>query len=112
MLGIPYTTAIDMWSFACICVELYTGFPLFPGESEEEQFSLIMEYKGVPPINLLHHATRREIFFDDNMKPRSVKDSLGEVIEINSKALSELLYMGVSDQEKESVTPFIKFIDA
>jgi dual specificity tyrosine-phosphorylation-regulated kinase 2/3/4 len=112
MLGIPYTTAIDMWSFAWICVELYTGFPLFPGESEEEQFSLIMEYKGIPPINLLQNSTRKEIFFDEELRPHRVKDSLGDEIEINSKALSELLYMGVSNDEKEAVTPFIKFTDA
>ena len=91
---------------------MYTGFPLFPGESEEEQFSLIMEYKGIPPINLLQSSTRREIFFDDELKPRKVKDSIEDVIEINSKALSELLYMGVPDDEKDTVTSFIKFIDA
>ena len=38
MLGISYTTAIDMWSFGCIVIELYTGYPIFPGESEKEQF--------------------------------------------------------------------------
>ena len=57
MLGIPYTTAIDMWSFAWILVELFISYPLFPGESEEEQFSLIMEYKGIPPINILENLT-------------------------------------------------------
>lgn len=36
ILGVPYTTAIDMWSFGCILVELATGFPIFPGESEHE----------------------------------------------------------------------------
>ena len=36
ILGIPYTTAIDMWSFGCIMAELYTGYPLFPGENEAE----------------------------------------------------------------------------
>lgn len=36
MLGIPYTTAIDMWSVGCMLVELMTGYPLFPGESEKE----------------------------------------------------------------------------
>ena len=34
ILGIPYTHSIDMWSFACILSELYTGYPLFPGENE------------------------------------------------------------------------------
>jgi serine/threonine protein kinase len=36
MLGIPYTQAIDMWSFGAILVELYIGQPIFPGESEAE----------------------------------------------------------------------------
>jgi|TARA_B110001450_G_scaffold166812_1_gene155482 dual specificity tyrosine-phosphorylation-regulated kinase 2/3/4 len=36
ILGIPYTTAIDMWSFGCILTELFTGVPIFPGESEQE----------------------------------------------------------------------------
>ena len=34
ILGIPYTPAIDMWSFGCILVELFTGYPIFPGENE------------------------------------------------------------------------------
>jgi dual specificity tyrosine-phosphorylation-regulated kinase 2/3/4 len=36
MLGIPYTCAIDMWSFGCIMAELYIGYPIFPGESEND----------------------------------------------------------------------------
>lgn len=112
MLGIPYTPAIDMWSFACLLVELYIGYPLFPGESEEEQFSLIMEYKGIPPINILEAATRKELFLDKDLNPLHVKDSLGEVIKANSKALSKLLKWGVSSKDSDSVTTFIKFIDA
>ena len=36
ILGLPYTTAIDIWSFGCIVAELFVGFPIFPGESEKE----------------------------------------------------------------------------
>jgi dual specificity tyrosine-phosphorylation-regulated kinase 2/3/4 len=25
-----------MWSFGCILIELFTGFPLFPGTNERE----------------------------------------------------------------------------
>jgi dual specificity tyrosine-phosphorylation-regulated kinase 2/3/4 len=53
ILGIPYTTAIDMWSFGCILTELFTGYPIFPGESEQEQLALIMEMKGIPDDYLL-----------------------------------------------------------
>lgn len=34
ILGIPYTTAIDIWSLGCVLTELSTGYPLFPGENE------------------------------------------------------------------------------
>ncbi len=69
MLGIPYTEAIDMWSLGCILAELWTGFPLFPGENEEEQFMMIMEVRNVPPKDLLETATRREVFFGSNGNP-------------------------------------------
>ena len=54
--GIPYTTGIDMWSFGCILIELYTGIPIFPGESEKEQLSLIMQVFGKPPLHILENA--------------------------------------------------------
>jgi dual specificity tyrosine-phosphorylation-regulated kinase 2/3/4 len=63
ILGIPYTTAIDMWSFGCILTELCTGIPIFPGESEHEQLSLIMQVVGLPPDYLLTQATRKANFF-------------------------------------------------
>lgn len=43
ILGHPYATPIDMWSLGCIMAELYTGYPLFPGENESEQLACIME---------------------------------------------------------------------
>jgi len=43
ILGHQYSMAIDMWSFGCILAELYTGYPLFPGENEVEQLACIME---------------------------------------------------------------------
>lgn len=36
ILGIPYGAEIDMWSFGCIIAELYIGYPIFPGEDENE----------------------------------------------------------------------------
>ena len=34
ILGLGYNVQIDMWSFGCIIAELYSGYPLFPGENE------------------------------------------------------------------------------
>lgn len=53
-----------MWSFGCILTELFTGVPLFPGESEQEQLSLIMEVIGLPDQRILDQATRKDVFFD------------------------------------------------
>jgi dual specificity tyrosine-phosphorylation-regulated kinase 2/3/4 len=77
MLGIPYTCAIDMWSFGCILAELFSGYPLFPGESEHEQLLCIMEVKGVPPHELLAEATRKKLFFDASDAPKVVPNSRG-----------------------------------
>ena len=63
ILGIPYQAAIDMWSLGCILCELYTGYPLFPGENEQEQLQLIMEINGVPPVNVIEKGSRSKIFF-------------------------------------------------
>eukprot|EP00826_Nyctotherus_ovalis_P029932 TRINITY_DN2374_c0_g1_i14.p1 TRINITY_DN2374_c0_g1~~TRINITY_DN2374_c0_g1_i14.p1 ORF type:complete len:506 (+),score=78.76 TRINITY_DN2374_c0_g1_i14:140-1657(+) len=69
MLALAYTDAIDMWSLGCILAEMFTGFPLFPGESEPEQMALIMEVNGLPPRSLLARATRKEVFFDEDGFP-------------------------------------------
>jgi len=55
-----------MWSFGCILIELFTGVPIFPGESEQEQLSLIIEVLGLPDQETLKYATRKKIFFDEN----------------------------------------------
>ncbi len=53
ILGIKYDCAIDMWSYGCILIELFYGYPLFAGEDEAEQLAIIMEYFGVPSKSML-----------------------------------------------------------
>jgi len=91
MLGIPYTCGIDMWSFGCIMGELYTGEPIFPGENEPEQMSMICEINGVPPNKLLENATRREVFFDNKGSPFLIKNSHGRIRFPGGKNLSDLV---------------------
>lgn len=52
-------------STGCILAELYTGYPLFPGEDEVEQFSCIMEILGLPPSDLVNASTRKGTFFGE-----------------------------------------------
>ena len=92
-MGIPYTPAIDMWSFGCILVELFTGYPIFPGENEQEQLSLIMEVRGLPSEQILDQSTRSKIFFDEETdEPLLVTtDSRGKLRIPGTKPLRQVM---------------------
>ena len=51
-----------MWSFGCIMIELFTGFPLFPGTNEREQIQLIIDVIGMPNASVLSRSTRKHLF--------------------------------------------------
>ena len=91
ILGIPYTNSIDVWSLGCILVELQTGYPLFPGESEDEQIVCIMEVLGLPPKALIKQATRAQKFFDADNSPKSFMNSRGKVRKVNSRSLDGIM---------------------
>eukprot|EP01083_Nonionella_stella_P053820 142217_1 len=91
ILGIPYDVGIDMWSFGCILAELFTGYPLFPGENESEQIQAIMEVFGTPPRHLLDAASRRKNFFDSDYTPRLAPNSRGVIRRPSTKDLASSL---------------------
>jgi len=43
-----YNTSIDIWSAGCIMAEMYTGRPLFPGTTNEDQINKIFRLMGTP----------------------------------------------------------------
>ncbi|XP_068046855.1 dual specificity tyrosine-phosphorylation-regulated kinase 4 isoform X2 [Anomalospiza imberbis] len=91
ILGHPYAMAVDMWSLGCIIAELYTGYPLFPGENEADQLACIMEVLGLPPADFIQAASRRRTFFDSKGCPKSVTNSKGKKRCPDSKDLSTVL---------------------
>lgn len=64
LLGLPYSSAIDMWSLGCIVVELFLGLPLFPGSSEYNQVARIVEMLGMPPNWMLEMGKQSGEFFE------------------------------------------------
>jgi negative regulator of PHO system len=46
-----YNTSIDIWSAGCIMAEMYTGRPLFPGTTNEDQLQKIFRLMGTPSEN-------------------------------------------------------------
>jgi dual specificity tyrosine-phosphorylation-regulated kinase 2/3/4 len=92
ILGLPYFCAIDMWSLGCIIAELYTGYPLFPGENETEQLACIMEVLGPPPSNVVADCSRRKHFFEADGTPRTMTNSKGKKRRPASKDLISSLH--------------------
>jgi dual specificity protein kinase YAK1 len=43
LIGLPYDSAIDMWSLGCVAAELFLGLPILPGVHEYDQVGRIRE---------------------------------------------------------------------
>lgn len=91
ILGMTYGIPIDMWSLGCILAELLTGYPIFPGENEQEQLACIMEVFGPPEKHLIEKSTRKKLFFDSLGKPRLTVSSKGKRRRPSSKSLQQAL---------------------
>jgi serine/threonine protein kinase len=46
--AVNYGTQIDVWSAGCVFAEMFTGTPLFPGESSVDQLVEIIKVLGTP----------------------------------------------------------------
>lgn len=64
LIGLRYTTAIDMWSFGCIVAELYLGLPLFPGSSEYNQLTRIIEVVGNLPDYMISEGKQGHRYYN------------------------------------------------
>jgi dual specificity protein kinase YAK1 len=63
LLGLPYSNSIDIWSLGCIVAELFLGLPIFPGSSEYNQISRIIEMLGMPPSYMIEVGKSAKAFF-------------------------------------------------
>jgi dual specificity tyrosine-phosphorylation-regulated kinase 2/3/4 len=91
ILGMSYGIPIDMWSLGCILAELFTGYPIFPGENEQEQLACIMEIFGPPEKHLIEKSSRKKLFFDSMGKPRVTVSSKGRRRRPSSKTLQSAI---------------------
>ncbi|ODQ66502.1 kinase-like protein [Nadsonia fulvescens var. elongata DSM 6958] len=104
ILGIPYNTSIDMWSLGCIVAELFLGLPLFPGSSEYNQLSRIIQTIGMPPNWMIEKGKNSTNFFTritDTPSQRYRLKSLDEYSkEQNVEEVAGKKYLASTDLEQ------------
>jgi dual specificity tyrosine-phosphorylation-regulated kinase 2/3/4 len=69
-----------MWSLGCILIELFTGFPLFPGTNEREQMGLVIDVIGMPNASVLSRSTRKNMFSQFKEEPTAVPAAKGSEV--------------------------------
>ena len=90
ILGANYGTPIDMWSLGCLVAELSIGSPLFAGENEQEQLSLIFRSVGVPGQAFLSQCKHTAKYFSKDFTPKIIKGKDGKAIIPGSRPISTL----------------------
>jgi serine/threonine protein kinase len=58
LIGLPYDSAIDMWSMGCVAAELFLGLPILPGVHEHDQVGRIVEMIAPIPNWMLDHGSK------------------------------------------------------
>tara|TARA_R110000824_G_scaffold352880_1_gene539965 strand:+ start:223 stop:1311 length:1089 start_codon:yes stop_codon:yes gene_type:complete len=87
ILALGYNSSIDIWSFACIIIEILTGEVIFPGSNESTMMEFFVQYLGHPDVDFAMKSPRILKFFmydgiDLNIyinvprKPKSFEDIL------------------------------------
>lgn len=99
LLGLPYSCSIDMWSLGCVIAEMLLGIPVFPGQSEFNQLTRIVETVGYPPDWMLDMGKSSSKYFKTvkseknmkNKKDNSISDSRsqGEMRKYKLKTVNE-----------------------
>ncbi|EEC42920.1 predicted protein, partial [Phaeodactylum tricornutum CCAP 1055/1] len=63
LVGLPYDSAIDMWSLGCVAAELFLGLPILPGVHEHDQLGRIEEMISRVPAWMLEQGAKTSKFF-------------------------------------------------
>ncbi|KAF9764390.1 putative dual specificity protein kinase YAK1 like protein [Nosema granulosis] len=80
ILGIPYGSTCDIWSFGCIIYEMFMGCPLFPGKDNTDQIGKIVTFFGRLPRYMLEHGKNSHLYFEKENNYEVIVPSIGLTI--------------------------------
>lgn len=63
LMGLPYDSAIDVWSLGCVAAELFLGLPILPGVHEHDQCGRIIEMIGDFPDWMLEQGIKANKYY-------------------------------------------------
>ncbi|KAL0246236.1 hypothetical protein GEMRC1_007448 [Eukaryota sp. GEM-RC1] len=108
LLGLPYTSSVDIWATGCVLSELATGEPLFAGDCDVDQLNLILSSVGPLPAYLRDSYVRQPRFRrqEDNRRRRhaSKNDFFKRLIPYLSPAGVDLLQRMIELDERKTIT--------
>jgi len=83
MLGLPYTTQVDQWSFGCTLYEMATGQILFTGGSNNQMLQQIQEVCGAVPIKMTKESEHGKKHFNvaGDFLQKSKNEMTGQAVE-------------------------------
>ncbi|CAB9508372.1 specificity protein kinase YAK1 homolog [Seminavis robusta] len=88
LMGLPYDSAIDMWSLGCVAAELFLGLPILPGVHEHDQCGRIIEMIGEIPDWMLEQGSKATKYYLKYV-PRSANSSQGSGSTGSDRAVAE-----------------------
>ena len=86
-----YTPAIDVFSLACVVVELYLGRPLFPGADNLDQLHKICSILGQPTPQSWPKGHKQFLKMGLAIPGGGQSSCLGEILQTGSPGLRDLL---------------------
>ncbi|KAJ5110203.1 mitogen-activated protein kinase Hog1 [Penicillium argentinense] len=86
-----YSAKVDIWSTACIFAEMLQGKPLFPATSHADQFNVIVNLLGNPPVWIVDMITNNHTQSYVKSLPKCERRPFGEIFPEFHKQANDLL---------------------
>jgi len=86
LIGLPFDSAIDIWSLGCVAAELFLGLPILPGAHEHDQLGRILEMISSLPDWMLDQGSKASTFFTHTRPPHEKNGATEEECISSSRA--------------------------